>query len=57
MRRTVLLLLLFLVVMMGYAQEPLRHEKKTYSSPDGKLYIQKSLPVYIWLSVSPDQDA
>jgi hypothetical protein len=29
------------------------HKKKTYIAPDGKLYVQKDLPVYLWLSTSP----
>lgn len=49
------LLLIFILLVYGwtsFAQEPLQHEKKTYTSPDGKLYIHKSLPVYLWISTS-----
>ncbi len=37
-----------------FAQQPLKHEKKVYKSDDGKLYVQKSLPVYLYLSTEPD---
>jgi hypothetical protein len=30
------------------------HKKKVYISPEGRLYIQKDLPIYLWLSISPD---
>jgi hypothetical protein len=36
------------------AQEPLTHEKKVYISPEGKIFINKALPVYLRLSTSPD---
>jgi hypothetical protein len=39
------------------SQEPLNHTKKIYVSPEGKLYIQKELPVFLWLSSSRDQDS
>ena len=37
------------------AQEPLQHEKKIYVSPEGKIYINKALPLYLRLSTSPDK--
>jgi hypothetical protein len=39
------------------AQEPLKHEKKMYLSPEGKLYINKALPLYFRVSASPDENA
>lgn len=39
------------------SQQKLIHEKKMYVSPEGKLYIQKDLPVYLRLSTSPDENA
>ena len=39
------------------AQEPLKHKKKMYKSPDGKLYINKDLPVYFRISTSPAENA
>ena len=37
------------------AQAPLQHEKKIYVSPEGKIYINKALPLYLRLSTSPDK--
>lgn len=52
-------LLVFLLFLFGIveAQEPLRHEKRMYLSPEEKLYIQKEMPVYLRISTSPDEDA
>jgi len=40
-----------------YAQQPLNHNKKAYMSPEGKLFINKELGVYLWLSTSPDENS
>ncbi len=52
-------LLFALIIMTGFlmAQQPLTHEKRTYVAPNGNFYIQKSLPVYLWLSTSKDANA
>lgn len=50
-------LFFFLVIHTIAAQEPLKHEKKIYVSPEGKLFIQKYLPVYLRIATSPDDDA
>ena len=52
MSRFLPLLLLLVPGMVAVAQEPLKHDKKTFKGPDGRLYIQKQLPVYLWLSTS-----
>jgi len=39
---------------MLFAQKQPLHEKKIYTSPDGKLYIQKSLPIYLKMSYKTD---
>lgn len=31
-------------------------EKKMYKSPDGKLYVNKSLPIYLFIGTQPDAD-
>lgn len=36
--------------------QDLEHEKRMFKSSDGKIYINKSLPVYLHLSTSPDKD-
>ncbi len=50
------LLLIFLCLAGAIplkAQDQLKHPKKLYVSPEGKTYIQKSLPVYLKISTSP----
>lgn len=37
------------------AQTPLKHASKIYRSPEGKLYVQKSLPLYLYVSTEPNQ--
>lgn len=41
-------------MLIVYSQEQKNHTKKMYRSEDGKLYINKALPMYIWVSTSPD---
>ena len=52
-----LLLLTLTFSVSLVSQEPLDHSKKIYKAPDGKLYINKELPVYLRLATSPDEDA
>jgi hypothetical protein len=47
----------FLMVVTLSAQEKLQHIKKVFISPTGRLFIQKSLPVYLRISTSPDENA
>ena len=51
----ILILLLPSICLWLKAQEPIRHEKKVYVSPEGKIYINKALPIYLRLSASPDK--
>ena len=37
-------------------QEPLEHEKRIYVSPDGRMFIQKSLPIYLRMANSADEN-
>lgn len=37
-------------------QEPLEHEKRIYVSPDGRMFIQKSLPIYLRMANSPEEN-
>jgi hypothetical protein len=39
------------------AQQKPEYEKKTYVSTDGKLYIQKDLGLYLWLSTSESESS
>jgi len=55
--RIIIAIILLTLPFMGVAQEQLKHEKRIYASPEGKIYIQKSLPVYLRIATSPDEDA
>ncbi|UCH15565.1 MAG: hypothetical protein JSV22_06275 [Bacteroidales bacterium] len=54
------LYLLVAVISASYfflsGQEPLEHEKRIYVSPDGRMFIQKSLPIYLRMTNSPDEN-
>ncbi|MGB9746769.1 MAG: OmpL47-type beta-barrel domain-containing protein [Bacteroidales bacterium] len=56
------IVLLFLALYFGNAprasgQERLTHPKKIYTAPDGKIYINKHLALYLWISSSPEPNA
>ncbi len=40
-----------------FAQEQIKHEKRIFISPEGRIYIQKSMPVYLRIATSPDEEA
>jgi len=49
--------LIFLFVLnlsLTFAQTQLKHEKKIYVSPEGKVFVNKHLPIYVKISTSPD---
>jgi hypothetical protein len=48
---------IFLLSTSIVAQEQLVHKKKMYFSPEGKLFINKDLPMYFRVSSSPNEDA
>ncbi len=55
-----LLIFLFFILscsVSSFGQKQLDHTKRIYTSPEGKIYIQKSLPVYLRIATSPDADA
>ena len=53
----------FLLVVLSISQfcllgqEPLKHEKRIYISPEGRMFIQKSLPIYLRMANSPAENA
>lgn len=57
MRKYAILAFLLAIGPGIYAQNQPHHEKKVYKTPDGKLYIQKELPVYVRLATSPGENA
>ncbi|NOZ47233.1 MAG: hypothetical protein GXO79_10700 [Chlorobi bacterium] len=52
---------IILILLLGHnllkAQEVIKGKPTSYTSDDGKFYIQKNLPVYIYLSNSPDSNS
>jgi len=55
--KKIFLLTLLSTPLLLFSQKQLEHEKKIYKSPEGKLFINKDLPVYLDISTSPDNDA
>lgn len=55
-KKLVLLTLIALPLFLSAQQKPV-HEKSMYVSEDGKLYVHGDLPLYLWLSTSPDKDS
>jgi hypothetical protein len=53
----ILLVAYFMIFTSLFAQEQIKHAKKVFLSPSGRVYIQKSLPVYLRIATSPDEDA
>lgn len=51
------LMLISAGIFSSNAQEPLQHEKRFYQSEDGKLFVNKDLPLYLRISSDPDEDA
>ena len=39
------------------AQEQPKHPIKAYKAPDGKLFVNKTQPMFLWLSTSPDESS
>ena len=52
-----LLFFFFFTIVASYGQEVIKEEAYTYESEDGKYFIQKHKPVYIYISNSPDSAA
>jgi hypothetical protein len=56
MQKLLLLLILIPFSIVLCSQELIRHEKGFYSSEDGKLYVQKSVPLYLWMTNTPNKN-
>jgi hypothetical protein len=55
MRKFFIVLVSVLFYQIVFAQQPLKHEKKVYHGENGRLYIQKSLPIYLYISTEPNK--
>ena len=56
-RLAVALFAICFVLILTSAQEQLPTEQKVTFGQDGKMYVNKNLGVYLWLSTSPEKDA
>ena len=57
MKKKLLLCILSVVSIAVIGQQQPSYEKKIYIAPDGKMYINKALPLYLRIATSPDEDA
>lgn len=57
MNRVIFSITFVCLSLIAFGQQRIEHKPQLYQSDDGKLYIQKDLPVYLYLSTSPDEDA
>jgi len=57
MNKIVPIVLILLAGNILWGQQLPVHEKKVFLAPNGNIYIQKQLPVYLWLSVDPDKSS
>jgi hypothetical protein len=52
--KSLIVVLVVLGLQTSYAQEQLEHKKRIYIDKNQRLYVQDSLPVYVFLSTTPD---
>jgi hypothetical protein len=57
MNRFVVFLAGLLIPAFLQGQDQPKHEKKIYVSPEGKMYVNKALPLYLRIATSPDDNA
>ena len=54
LKKYIFLILIIFPFAQIVAQQQIKHDKTIYRNNDGTLYIQKSLPLYLWISNSPE---
>jgi len=52
--KLVFVLLVFCMPLL-HAQQQIEHVKRTYIDPNGKIFINKALPVFLWLTTTPEE--
>ncbi len=57
LKKITIVTLVLLIAVSVYAQQPLQHKYKFYTDPNGRLFVNKNMPMYIRLSSSPDPKA
>ncbi|PLX23596.1 MAG: hypothetical protein C0599_04125, partial [Salinivirgaceae bacterium] len=57
MKQTLIVFLIGIISVSSFAQQKIEHPNRLYKADDGKLYIQKGLPVYLYISTSKGGDA
>ncbi len=53
-KKIIILFMLFLPLTSLFSQTQTTHIKRIYTNPQGKVYINKELPLYFKLSIKPD---
>jgi hypothetical protein len=54
---SILLVVISISQFCLFGQEQLKHEKRIYISPEGRMFIQKSLPIYLRMANSPAENS
>lgn len=57
MVRTLIFMVFSVFPVLLFSQELIVPEKKLFIAENGRIYIQKEQPVYLWVSTSPGKDA
>lgn len=57
MKRTLIVLFWGVITFSGFAQQKIEHPSRLFKTEDGKLYVQKNLPIYLYLSTSKGDNA
>jgi hypothetical protein len=55
--KTTVFLVVILISSIVNGQNKKTHEAKVYVTPEGRIYVQRSLPIYLWVSNSSDKNA
>ncbi len=57
MNKTIILIFLFFSISILNAQQQIIPEKKIYKDSENKIFVNKSLPLYFKISISPSKDS
>lgn len=52
--KLILIILFTIISSILYSQEKPKHEKRIFTNEEGKIFIQKDLPIYVYISNSKD---